>query len=76
VAVWRCRVCRLIADHDGPDRPDGWFRLNMCGDGATDYSTPTLGLLCSTSCLLVAAMRPFGMDERAVRAWIAGELVA
>jgi hypothetical protein len=76
VTIWTCRVCGRIADHDGPDRPPGWLLLRLCGDVRASYSgTPTLGLLCNNECLLVAAMRPFGLSENQVRAWLAGELV-
>lgn len=68
MTVWRCRVCGTIADHDGP--PPRWYGLRLLGGAESTYASPTLGVMCSEECLLVATMRPFGMTEPDVRAWV------
>jgi hypothetical protein len=73
VTLWNCRVCGYISDHDGPDRPPGWYLLRLTGDVRTGSRSPTLGLLCSVDCLAVSAMKPYGLTEAQVRAWLAGE---
>src|SRR5690349_12419324 len=68
--TFSCRICGQVA-RTGADRPpSGWFRLYLCGSGRLSPDLPVVGYTCSQACLTVAVLRPYGLRDNEIRAWI------
>jgi hypothetical protein len=68
VKSYRCGTCTKF--EVGDDRPEGWYKLNICGEARPRSDAVHPGLFCSTDCLLVAVMATCGMSARQVKEWL------